>query len=74
MDFDSLPFFFLSHQAIDLMVVDALTLANGELGISESIQEPAKFWKVCLSLKHYLQLSSAFQLLCHYSLRLTIAL
>ena len=28
------------------MVVDALTLANGELSISASIQEPAKFLQV----------------------------
>ncbi|KAG4208555.1 hypothetical protein ERO13_A03G140101v2 [Gossypium hirsutum] len=34
-------------KAIELMVVDALTLANGELSISASIQEPAKFWKFC---------------------------
>lgn len=43
--FDSLPFLFL--QAMELMVVDALTLANGELSISASIHEPANFWKVC---------------------------
>lgn len=40
------PILFLFLQAIELMVVDALTLANGELNISASVQEPDKFWQV----------------------------
>uniref|UniRef100_A0A2P2IPZ0 Deoxynucleoside triphosphate triphosphohydrolase SAMHD1 homolog n=1 Tax=Rhizophora mucronata TaxID=61149 RepID=A0A2P2IPZ0_RHIMU len=33
-------------KAINLMVVDALSKANGPLGISSSIDDPAEFWKL----------------------------
>ncbi|GKV14505.1 hypothetical protein SLEP1_g25369 [Rubroshorea leprosula] len=33
-------------KAIELMVVDALTKANDNLGLASSIQEPEKYWKL----------------------------
>ncbi|GMJ13192.1 VENOSA 4 [Hibiscus trionum] len=44
-------------KAIELMVVDALTLANGELNISASIQDPAEFWKLDDSLLKQIETS-----------------
>lgn len=33
-------------QAIELMVVDALSIANGYLQIADKIDKPDEFWKV----------------------------
>ncbi|KAG8498501.1 hypothetical protein CXB51_004917 [Gossypium anomalum] len=49
-------------KAIELMVVDALTLANGELSISASIQEPAKFWKLDDSILRQIETSDKQEL------------
>lgn len=49
-------------KAIELMVVDALTLAHGELSISASIQEPAKFWKLDDSILRQIETSDKQEL------------
>ncbi|XVF84957.1 hypothetical protein PTKIN_Ptkin17bG0081100 [Pterospermum kingtungense] len=49
-------------KAIELMVLDALTLANGELSISASIQEPAKFWKLDESILRQIETSDKQEL------------
>ncbi|XWS34813.1 hypothetical protein CRYUN_Cryun21dG0069700 [Craigia yunnanensis] len=49
-------------KAIDVMVVDALTLANGELSISASIQEPAKFWQLDDSILRQIETSDKQEL------------
>ncbi|XP_022725971.1 deoxynucleoside triphosphate triphosphohydrolase SAMHD1 homolog isoform X1 [Durio zibethinus] len=49
-------------KAIELMVVDALTLANGELSISETIHEPAKFWKLDDSILRQIETSDKQEL------------
>ncbi|KAE8704963.1 HD domain-containing metal-dependent phosphohydrolase family protein isoform 3 [Hibiscus syriacus] len=54
--------FFLFIQAIELMVVDALTLANGELSISASIHEPAEFWKLDDSIVKQIETSDKQEL------------
>ncbi|EOY00448.1 HD domain-containing metal-dependent phosphohydrolase family protein isoform 2 [Theobroma cacao] len=49
-------------KAIELMVVDALTLANDELSISASIHEPAKFCKLDDSILRQIETSDKQEL------------
>ncbi|OMO78204.1 hypothetical protein CCACVL1_14578 [Corchorus capsularis] len=49
-------------KAMELMVVDALTLANDELGISASIHEPSEFWKLDDSILKQIETSDKQEL------------
>lgn len=60
--------FFL--QALELMLVDALLLANDHLKLTSHIEGPSRFWKVCvlklftiyvLELRHHKCYSSFFE-------------
>lgn len=49
-------------QALELMLADALVLANGYLDISSRIDDPAEYWKVRCVILHIIQTAVCVEL------------